>query len=325
MSHTAIQPETAAAPGLPSFGRTLYDNGLKLARETTATLQINVGFLCNQQCRHCHLEAGPARDEIMSEKTMRQVIDFAARGRFETADITGGAPELNPNLEKLIAGLSPIVSRVILRSNLTAASGGRWEELIAVCKDHGVAIVASLPSLNRTQADAQRGDGVHEKSLQSMRRLNEAGYGREGSGLELSLVANPAGAFLPQPQEKMEARYRADMKRKWDLEFTSLYTFANVPLGRFRDWLVGSGNYGAYMRKLADSFNPCAIQGLMCRSLVSVAWDGYLYDCDFNLAMGLALGGKKTHVTEMKGPPPPGSPIAVSDHCYTCTAGSGFT
>jgi radical SAM/Cys-rich protein len=179
--------------------------------------------------------------------------------------------------------------------------------------------------LNEAQADAQRGSGLFTRSIETLRTLNSMGYGHEGTGLELDLVSNPAGAYLPSPQDKASKRFREVLLKKWGIVFNNLYVFANVPLGRFRTWLKESGNLGPYMARLAAGFNPCAVEGLMCRSWVSVSWDGYLYDCDFNLARGLPMGKGKMLVSEMPGPPPPGSPIAVADHCYTCTAGAGFT
>ena len=194
-----------------------------------------------------------------------------------------------------------------------------------LCRRLRVGIVGSLPSLNQTQTDAQRGNGVFETSIAVMKKLNSLAYGRTGSGLEINLTSNPTGAFLPVPQAQAERRFRTDLERKWGINFNSLFTFANVPLGRFLRWLMETGNYESYMLRLAESFNPCTIEGLMCRTLVSVSWDGYLYDCDFNQANGLFMGGRKLHVSEMDSPPAPGTPIAVGDHCYACTAGSGFT
>jgi radical SAM/Cys-rich protein len=197
--------------------------------------------------------------------------------------------------------------------------------LIDVFKDHRVVIVASFPSLNEAQAESQRGNGIFSESLTTLSKLNAEGYGRQGSGLEINLVSNPTGAFLPPAQEQMEKRFRHVLEQKWGIVFNSLYNFANVPLGGFRNWLAESGNLENYMVGLASSFNPCAVEGLMCRTLVSVNWDGYLFDCDFNLARGIFMGGRKIHVSEMSGPPEPGTPIAVADHCFTCTAGAGFT
>jgi len=307
------------------FSMTLSQFGLNLTRSETTTLQINVGFLCNQVCKHCHLEAGPKRAEIMGRETIKQVINFAQKTKFHVIDITGGAPELNPNLPRMIGEFSPLAPRIMLRTNLTALYESDNDRLLKVLADSRVALVASLPSVNASQLEAQRGNGSWEKSLSTLRRLNELGYGEPLSGLELDLVCNPAGAFLPASQKQAEEKFRSDLGRKWGIVFTSLYTFANTPLGRFRQWLVESGNFEKYMGKLVSAFNHCAVDKLMCRTLVSVSWDGYLYDCDFNQAEAIPAGGIRKHISEVNSPPPPGTPIAVSDHCYACTAGSGFT
>jgi radical SAM/Cys-rich protein len=313
------------ARGIEPFSQFLSKKGLDLFRKETTTIQINVGFLCNQLCRHCHLVAGPGRVEIMSAETIEQVVAYAHRGRFETADITGGAPELNPDLVALVEKLSYAIPRVILRSNLTVLNESERDYLMDFCKEHRVVIVASFPSLDLSQLESQRGRGTFQESITVLNRLNSLGYGQEGSGLELDLVSNPTGAFLPPSQIQVEERFRREMERRWGIVFNHLYTFANVPLGRFRSWLERSGNFEKYMERLASQFNPNALEGLMCRSLVSVSWDGYLYDCDFNLAEGLPIDGRMIHVSEMAGPPEPGTPIVVSDHCYACTAGTGFT
>lgn len=307
------------------FRQTLSKHALKLDRGETRTLQINVGLLCNQACRHCHLDGGPGRKENMSSRTAEEVIAYAERSHFEAVDLTGGAPELNPNIVRLIQALSPISQRIMIRSNLSALNDGKRDHLMHLLKDYGVVVVGSFPSLNEAQADSQRGGGVFQVSLAALKKLNTMGYGQEGSGLELNLVSNPTGAFLPSNQATVEKRFRQVLEKKWGIVFNNLFAFANVPLGRFRQWLLQSGNLESYLSKLASSFNSCAVEGLMCRTLVSVSWDGYLYDCDFNLARGLYLGGRKVHVSEMPRPPKPGSPIAVADHCYTCTAGAGFT
>lgn len=307
------------------FRQTLAKHGLDLRRREATTLQINVGLLCNQACRHCHFEAGPSREEVMSAETVDQVVALAQRHRFEIIDITGGAPEMNLNLINMIKKLSPLTPRLMLRSNLTASENSDRDQLIAVCKNHRVVIVASFPSINEAQTESQRGRGVFQKSIAVLRKLNSLGYGQADSGLELDLVANPTGAFLPSSQEQMQKRFCQVLERKWGIVFNNLFTFANVPLGRFRQWLDRSGNLEKYLQKLASSFNPCAIEGLMCRSLISISWDGYVYDCDFNQAIGLYLGAKKTHISELTELPTPGEPIAVSHHCYTCTAGNGFT
>ncbi len=321
----ALREIGGAARPLEPFGQTLARQALKLERGKTTTLQINVGLLCNQSCRHCHLEAGPDRHENMSARTAEEVIAYAERSRFDIIDITGGAPELNPNIETLIRKLSSLAPRLMIRSNLSALDGRKRDEWIGLLKDHGVVIVASFPSLDGAQTDSQRGKGIFQTSMDSLRKLNATGYGRDGTGLELDLVSNPTGAFLPSSQAQMEKRFREVLKKNWGIVFNHLFAFANVPLGRFREWLIQSGNFESYLQRLVSSFNPCAVEGLMCRTLVSVSWDGYLYDCDFNLARDLPMEGRRTHVSHMEGLPEPGSPIAVGEHCYTCTAGAGFT
>jgi radical SAM/Cys-rich protein len=310
-------------PNIEPFRQTMAHHGIELTRGQTTTLQVNVGLICNQACNHCHLEAGPDRLEAMDVRTVDAVVACAEKFRFQVIDITGGAPELNPNLGVLIERLSPLVPRLMLRSNLTALGEGDREFLVDLCRDNSVVIVASLPSLNEAQAESQRGRGAFRRSIAALQRLNALGYG--GSHLELDLVVNPTGAFLPPSQEQTARRFREVLERKWGITFNHLFAFANVPLGRFRDWLERSGNLESYMARLAAGFNPCAVPGLMCRTLISVSWDGVLFDCDFNLARGLPLGGRRIHISELGDLPAPGASIAVSDHCYTCTAGAGFT
>lgn len=312
-------------PGVRPFAETLERHGLSLTRGVLQVLQINTGTLCNLACRHCHLEAGPGRTEVMGRETMDAVVAFAGRFPFPMIDITGGAPEMVPDLPYLIDRLSPLTPRLLLRSNLSALSDPKREELLALCVARQVVLVASFPSVNLAQTDSQRGRGVGEKGVAMLRRLNDLGYGMEGTGLELDLVSNPTGAFLPPTQEQAERRYKAEMLRKWGVSFNRLYTFANVPMGRFRRWLAASGNLDGYLFSLEQGFNPCTVEGLMCRTQLSVSWDGYLYDCDFNLAAGRFLGGRKVHVADLRELPSPGSAIAVGEYCYACTAGSGFT
>lgn len=307
------------------FSETLHLHDLELTRHVTSTLQVNVGLSCDLACRHCHLEAGPGRTEAMGYETVKAVIACAGRFSFASIDITGGAPELLPLLPLLISGLAPLTPRLIVRTNLTALMRLESSTLPELYRDHGVVLTASLPAANATQTAAQRGGEVWEASIAMLRRLNGLGYGIAGSGLELDLVANPTGAFLPAPQEQMEKKFRLDLERRYAIRFNHLYTFANVPLGRFRTWLEHSGNLDAYLAKLERSFNPCTLTSLMCRSLISVNWDGCIYDCDFNLAAGLQHGGKRLQIAELTELPPAGTPIPVGDHCFACTAGSGFT
>jgi radical SAM/Cys-rich protein len=309
---------------LNTFQKILSDHGLCLTRGKTTTLQVNIGRICNLACKHCHVEAGPGRSEIMSRRTMDHVIEFARRNSFPVIDITGGAPELVPGIAYLLENLAPLAPRIMLRSNLVILLDQEDGKLLELCRQLKVALVASFPSTNRSQTDAQRGEGTWKKSIHMLQRLNEIGYGKPDTGLDLYLVSNPAGAFLPANQCTAEKKFKADMARKWGLEFTSLFTFANVPLGRYRKWLVASDNYEAYMEKLLSSFNPATVADLMCRNLINISWDGFLYDCDFNMAAGLPYSGTPVHVSEV-GKLEQGTPIMADDYCFSCTAGTGFT
>ena len=319
-AYTSGQPT-----GVLPFGKALTKNGLDLTRDTTQMMQVNLGFVCNLECRHCHVEAGPNRKETMDETTAEEVIAYAARSDFSVIDITGGAPEMNFGLVQLIEGVRPHADNIIVRSNLTTLADKSRDGLVETFVKNRVAIVASFPSLNQKQTETQRGEGVYERSIAAMKKLNEKGYGKEGTGLILDIVSNPVGAFFSPPQAEVEARFKREMEQKWGVVFNDLFAFANVPLGRFEKWLQTSGNLNRYYQKLADSFNPGAIEGVMCKRQVSVSWDGMMYDCDFHLANGVPLGGKKTHVSEVAGPPEEGAPIALCDYCYTCVAGAGFT
>jgi radical SAM/Cys-rich protein len=306
------------------FQQTLAAHALHLTRGRATTLQINMGRLCNLACRHCHLDAGPGRNEVMSPATMDEVFDFARRHPFRVIDITGGAPELVPGIASFVARLVPLAPRIMLRTSLLLLLTDESRDLLTVCREQKIVLVASFPSTNKGQTEAQRGRGVWDNSIQALRKLNELDYGKAGTGLELYLVSNPAGAFLPVDQCTAERKFRADLARKWGIDITGLFTFANVPLGRFRTWLLDSGNYDAYLAKLVEGFNPSTIDGLMCRTMISVSWDGFLYDCDFNLAAGLPYTGEPVHVSTA-GELPEGLPVMTDDYCFACTAGSGFT
>lgn len=306
------------------FYQTLSEKGLCLERKPTTVLQINVGLKCNQTCKHCHLEAGPKRTEMMTRNTMDDVIAFATNHNFEIIDITGGAPELHPDLPYLIDSMTKLAPQRILRSNLTVLAQ-KGETLISFLASRKVTVAVSFPSLNVAQTEAIRGKDIFQDTIRTLQLLNAYGYGKSGTGLELNMVVNPSGAVLPSPQAATEKRYRQVLKDKWGIEFNNLFCFANVPLGRFKSWLKRSGNYEAYLNRLAQAFNPAALENVMCRNLISVAWDGCLYDCDFNQAADLPLSKKRIYISDIKALPTPGSNIAVGDHCYTCTAGSGFT
>ena len=246
------------------FSLTLTRHDLKLERKTTRTLQVNLGLLCNQTCRHCHLSAGPDRKENMDLGIVQEIISYSQRSGFEIVDITGGAPELNPYIETLIEGVSDVVPRIMLRSNLSVLNDGKRDHLMKLLSEKRVVIVASFPSLNEIQTDSQRGDGIFQIIIDALKKMNSLGYGHEDTGLELNLVSNPTGAFLPPDQEQTEKRFRQVLKRKWGIVFNNLYNFANVPLGRYRQWLIKTDNLDIYVKKLYSSFNACAVDGLMC-------------------------------------------------------------
>ncbi|MFW6415202.1 MAG: arsenosugar biosynthesis radical SAM (seleno)protein ArsS [Thermodesulfobacteriota bacterium] len=310
-----------------TFHSYLDRQGLSLTRQKTETLQVNLGLYCNQACKHCHLDAGPHRREQMDSRTLEETADYARRGGFRTIDITGGAPELHSGIlpfVRRIREMSPD-AKIMLRSNLSALLEQGLDSHVQIFREAGVDVVASMPAYNRQQLEAQRGQGVFSSSIQALQGLNKFGYGQAGTGLELDLIVNPAGAFLPPDQKEAEDRFRNKLQEEYGISFNRVFSMANVPMGRFKSWLEEKGLYRRYMQRLAGSFNSCALEGVMCRSLVSVGWNGYLYDCDFNLALGIPMGGKRVHVSEMSAPPAPGSRIVTGNHCYTCTAGSGST
>ncbi len=317
--------------GTPDFSTTLDAHHLTLNRISPTTLQINVGLVCNQVCKHCHLSAGPTREEIMDRSTMESLIRFQKKAQLPVVDVTGGAPEMNPDLGFLLEEMAPLTSQLMLRSNLSALYGADdRDDLLKLLVRNRVGIVASFPALNSSQTDAQRGKGIFDTSIEMLCRLNDLGYGKPDTGLNLDLVSNPSGAFMPPDQEAAQKRFHRQMARKWGIEFNQLFTFANVPLGRFQQWLTRSGNYDKYLTTLEKAFNPCTVDGLMCRSMVSVSWDGYLYDCDFNQAAGLDMGNQRLHIDDVDGlqtlvEKTATRAVAVGNHCFACTAGAGFT
>jgi radical SAM/Cys-rich protein len=288
------------------------------------TLQVNVGKLCNQACKHCHVDAGPTRTEVMTRETADSVLDAVRRFRIPTVDITGGAPELNPNFERLVAQSHEAGARVMVRHNLTVQFVEGKERLPQFFREHRVEVIASLPYFLEQQTDAQRGLGVFDKSIAAMRRLNEVGYGHEASGLALNLVYNPVGAYLPPDQSSIERDFKRELFSRHGLRFNRLYTITNMPINRFLSYLRRSGNYERYMQKLVTSFNPATVEGLMCRTMVSVGWDGRLYDCDFNqmIEMPLADGMPRT-IEDLDPARLTRRQISTGNHCYGCTAGAG--
>ncbi len=297
-----------------------------LARTRLTTVQVNLGYRCNQTCLHCHVNAGPDRTEIMSAETVDTVLEYLRVSGAQTLDLTGGAPELNEHFRRLVRGARAMGRHVIDRCNLTILLEPGQEDLAGFLADEGVEITASLPCYTEELVDRQRGKGVYEKSITAIRRLNALGYGDADGRLMLNLVYNPQGPTLPPAQEKLEADYKRILGETFGIRFNRLFTIANMPIQRFGSTLVSKGQFAGYMKLLQDSYRPENLDGVMCRSLVSVDWQGYVYDCDFNQMLGLpmAVAGKpRVRLAELLNRDVAGNPIAVADHCFGCTAGQG--
>lgn len=314
-----------AASAFPRFDQTIATVGLHpLAATGITVFQINVGKLCNQTCRHCHVDAGPDRTEVMTRETAETCMAALARTAIPTVDITGGAPELNHSFRWLVSESRRLGRHVMDRCNLSVLLLPSQADLAGFLARHRVEIVASLPSAAASQTDAQRGEGVFAKSIEALRRLNALGYGSEGTGLVLNLVTNPVGAFLPPSQRSQEADFRRRLARDHGILFNHLYTITNMPISRFLEFLLESGNYEAYMRRLVDAFNPAAAEAVMCRFTLSVGWDGTLYDCDFNQMLDLSVdNGAPAHIRDFDPALLDRRRIVTGNHCYGCTAGAG--
>ena len=331
LASTAAQRQHLANLPLPAtFERKLGESGLFPLRPLRIdTLQINVGKLCNQTCRHCHVDAGPDRQEQMGDAVMEACLRLFIDAGIPMLDITGGAPELHPRFRELVARAAGAGRQVLHRCNLTALLLPGNDDLASLLAAHRVEVVASLPYYMPRETDAQRGEGVFERSLQALSRLNDVGYGRADSGLVLTLVTNPVGAFLPAKQQELEADWRKQLQRRYQLEFTRLFTITNMPISRFLEFLEDSGNLQGYMHRLVAAFNPAAAAGVMCRNLVSVGWDGTLYDCDFNQMLELPVSSNGTAPTVLGIEPArlmealQARAIQVAPHCFGCTAGAG--
>jgi radical SAM/Cys-rich protein len=297
-----------------------------IRRRRLETLQVNVGYVCNQTCLHCHVNAGPTRKESMSAETAAQVLAYLEASGATTLDLTGGAPEMNPNFRGLVSGARARGARVIDRCNLTILHQPGQEDTARFLAANRVDIVASLPCYTEELVDRQRGKGVYELSIAALAHLNALGYGHPGSGLAIDLVYNPQGAALPPAQAKLEADYKRILFERHGIVFNRLLTLANMPIQRFGSTLVSKGQFAPYMKLLREAHRDENLDGVMCRTLVSVDWQGYLYDCDFNqmLAIPLAVAGRRrVHVKDAVAADLDGNPIMVADHCYGCTAGQG--
>lgn len=298
-----------------------------LTRRATGTLQLNLGYRCNQSCAHCHVNAGPTRTEEMTTETIDAVINFlAASPGINTVDLTGGAPELNPQFRRLVIAARARGLRVIDRCNLTILQEPGFDDMAEFLASHRVEIVASLPCYLAENVDKQRGKGVFEASLRALKQLNALGYGQADSGLSLNLVYNPQGPNLPPPQGPLEIAYMKHLGENFGIVFNQLFTLANMPIQRFGSMLISKGQFNAYMTTLREAHRDDNLQQVMCRDLISIDWKGYVYDCDFNQQLGLALSdrtGGRLHITAANAALLEDLPIRVADHCYGCTAGQG--
>lgn len=288
--------------------------------------QLNIGKLCNQTCSHCHVDAGPDRkEENMGRATLERCLEIiAAVPSIHTVDITGGAPEMNPHFRWFVEEVSALGKKVIDRCNLTIiVANPKYHDLPEFLAKHKVEVVSSLPYFSKKRTDSQRGDGVFEDSIKALKMLNAVGYGQEGSGLTLNLVYNPSGAFLPAAQASLEAEFKRQLKRKFDIDFNALFCITNLPIARFLSYLLESGNYAEYMQKLLDAFNPATVDSLMCRNTLSVSWEGYIYDCDFNQMLDLKVDSPVQHIDDFDAAAIADRDIVINQHCYGCTAGAG--
>lgn len=295
-------------------------------RGKLTTLQVNLGYLCNQQCLHCHVNAGPKRKEIMDRETAQVVFDYLKASGATTLDLTGGAPELNPHFKWLVESARSIGVHVIDRCNLTILQEPGQEDLADFLAKHKVEVIASLPCYLEENVDQQRGKGVYSGSMSGLKKLNDLGYGQDDSGLALNLVYNPVGAYLPPGQQSLEADYKKHLRENFDIRFNQLYTLANMPIQRFGSMLLSKGEFNNYMNLLRDAHQDANLESVMCRNLISVDWQGYVYDCDFNqmLKLPLIAGSKpKSHLRDLMNMDLEGNPIVVMEHCFGCTAGQG--
>lgn len=310
---------------IPPFVQTLAAEGLSPLRPLPLeTFQINIGKMCNQVCGHCHVDAGPDRKEIMTRATMQQCLDVLSTLEVKTVDITGGAPEMNPDFRWFVTSLRGLGKHVMVRCNLTIiVANKKFYDLPDFYKEHQVEVVSSLPFYTADRTDRQRGEGVFEQSIKALKMLNAVGYGQPDSDLILNLVYNPAGAFLPPDQQQMERDFKKELELHFGVVFNKLFCITNMPVSRYLEYLVRSGNYEKYMERLLLAFNPRAAANVMCRTTLSVGWDGYLYDCDFNQMLDIKIEGRTQHIRNFNTEAISSRDIRVNQHCYGCTAGTG--
>lgn len=318
----------ARAQSLPAFSKTLAAHGLQLRRKAPEILQINVGKLCNLTCVHCHVNAGPKRKEIVTRETLDKMVDWLARTSIENVDLTGGTPEMIPGFRYLVERLRalPVRRRIMDRCNLTILVEPGYAWAAGFLAEHEVEIVASMPCYSPENVNAQRGEGVFDKSIEALRLLNRLGYGRGDPQLPLHLIYNPNGAFLPGNQAKLESDYKRELFEHFGITFDRLYALANLPIARFAAYLKREGKYESYLRTLLEAFNPAAVGGLMCRDTINVSWLGEVFDCDFNQMLDLSWkskNGEPVKLWDLDPRRPDIGPIQTGSHCYGCTAGAG--
>lgn len=308
---------------IPDFGTKLEEAGIDLRPTGIDVMQINLGYMCNQTCEHCHVDAGPDRQEIMTREILEHCLRSIDLAGVKTVDLTGGAPEMSPQFTWFVEELSKRDVQVIVRSNLTIlVSNPKYAGYPEFFAKHKVQVIASLPCYTAENTDKQRGAGVFNDSLKALRLLNEVGYGRSETGLELNLVFNPGGPSLPGPQDQLEQDYKRELSTNFGITFNKLYTITNLPISRFLDYLLVIGRYEEYMQRIAEAFNPMAAEGVMCRNTLSVDWQGDLYDCDFNQMLGMKIEGQG-HISDFDARTIQERRIKVDQHCYGCTAGAG--
>ena len=311
---------------LPTFAKKIGETGqFPLRPKKLEILQINLGYMCNQVCEHCHVDAGPDRKEIMTKETMLQCLEVIKNTNATTLDLTGGAPEMNPNFRWFVDEASKAgIKDFIVRSNLTIIRANKkYYDLPEFFKKHNIHIVSSMPHWTRGKTDKQRGSGVFDKSIKALQDLNAIGYGLPNSKLKLDLVYNPSGAFLPGDQVSMERDFKNALLEDFGIQFHNLFTITNLPVSRFLDYLIASDNYEDYMYSLVDAYNPSAVENVMCTNTISVSWDGYLYDCDFNQMLKLKVASSVKHISGYNEELLNNRTIIISQHCYGCTAGAG--
>ena len=311
---------------LPTFKEKVKASNLEAVRPIALEiLQINLGYMCNQVCAHCHVDAGPDRKEIMTHETMEQILAVLQVNKIKTVDLTGGAPEMHPEFRWFVEEIRKTsVEEIIVRSNLTIIlANKKYHDLPEFFAKHKVHVISSLPFYKRGKTDKQRGDGVFDASIKALQMLNKAGFGIPNGSLELDLVYNPSGAFLPGNQKALELDFKKALKEDFDIEFNQLFSITNLPISRFLDYLLASENYEEYMYSLVEAFNPMAVENVMCTNTISVSWEGFLFDCDFNQMLGLKVDASATHISEFNTDILSDRNIRLSQHCYGCTAGAG--